>query len=99
MDREPVDWSARAARRGVSFAATVRLADGREVRALVSNLSYERCQLIAEAELFVGDTIVLNLPDRGWVEGQVRWTADDRAGVRFLSDSSEAENGRARIGA
>jgi hypothetical protein len=73
------------------------LGDGREVRALVTNLSYEGCQLLAEAELCVGETLVLTLADRGSVQAQVRWTAGDKAGIKFLSDDS-SELRRARIG-
>ena len=97
MDREQVDWSARSARRPTAHSAKVRLADGREVRALVTNLSYDGCQLLAEAELCVGETFVLTLSDRGSIEAQVRWTAGDRAGIKFLSENS-AEQRRARIG-
>lgn len=98
MEREPIDWSMRSPRRGVSFLATVRLSEGGEIRALVTNLSYQGCQLEAEGELLVGDTLVLVLPDRGSIEGQVRWTVGDRAGIRFLSGESVGEQRRARIG-
>jgi hypothetical protein len=97
MDREPMDWSARSPRRPTAHSATITLNDGREVRALVTNLSYEGCQLFAEAELCVGDTLGLTLPDRGSIQAQVRWTAGDKAGIKFLSDDS-SEQRRARIG-
>jgi hypothetical protein len=97
MDREPIDWSARSPRRPTAHSATVVLGDGREVRALVTNLSYDGCQLLAEAELCVGETLVLTLPERGSTEAQVRWTAGDKAGIKFLTEDS-AEKRRARIG-
>jgi hypothetical protein len=97
MDREPADWSARSPRRATAHSASVTLGDGREVRALVTNLSYDGCQILAEAELCVGETFVLTLADRGSIEAQVRWTAGDKAGIKFLSEDS-AEQRRARIG-
>ena len=98
MDREPSDWTGRQERRPTAHHATICLADGREARALVTNLSYNGCQLVTEVELSVGETLVLILPGRGSIDAQVRWTADDRAGIRFLTGDSASEQRRARIG-
>lgn len=98
MDREPVDWSSRSPRRPTAHQATICLDNGRQVRALVTNLSYDGCQVLAEAELTVGETLILILSDRGSIEAQVRWTADDRAGIKFLTGNSPSEQRRARIG-
>jgi hypothetical protein len=78
--------------------ATICLGDGREARSLVTNLSYDGCQLVTEAVLSVGETLVLILPGRGSIDAQVRWIADERAGVRFLTGTSPSEQRRARIG-
>lgn len=75
----------------------MRLGDGRDVRALVSSLSCDGCQLLAEARLSVGESLVLTLPDRGSFEAQVRWTAGDRAGIKFVTEDSP-ERRRAGIG-
>jgi hypothetical protein len=48
--------------------------------------------------LSVGETLVLILPGRGSIDAQVRWIADERAGVRFLTGTSPSEQRRARIG-
>jgi hypothetical protein len=64
----------------------VSLGDGREVSALVTNVSSEGCQLLADVQFSVGETVTLNLPGRGSVRAQVRWTAGERAGVRFLTE-------------
>lgn len=98
MDREPADWSSRSPRRPTAHQATICFGNGREVRALVTNLSYDGCQVIAEAELTVGETLVLVLADRGSIDAQVRWTAEDRAGIKFLTGNSASEQRRARIG-
>lgn len=97
MDRGPEDRSARSPAGRANHAATVRLGDGREVTALVTNLSDDGCQLLAEADLSVGETLVVTLPDRDPIEAQVRWTAGDKAGIRFLNEDPP-EQRRARIG-
>jgi hypothetical protein len=98
MEREVADWNMRSSRRAVSHGATARLADGQSIRVLVTDLSYEGCQILAETEFSVGDTIVLVLQNRGSSEAQVRWTDGDRAGVQFLLGKSTLEQRRARIG-
>ena len=98
MDREPSDWSGRPTGRPTAQQATICLGDGREARAIVTNLSNNGCQLVAEVELSVGETLALILPGRGPIDAQVRWTADDRAGVRFLTGDSPSEQRGARIG-
>ena len=99
VERETIDWKAReSSRRGVSHRATIQLPDGQLLSALVTNLSYSGCQLLAEGALVVGETISLTLPGRGTQDAQVRWTAGDCAGLQFLLGQSFAEGRRARIG-
>ena len=99
MEREPIDWKARqGARNGVSFRGSVKAPGGREVAALITNISYSGCQLLAETSLVVGETVRLSILGRGSMEAQVRWTAGDRAGLEFLLGASQVEERRARIG-
>lgn len=98
MKREVVDWNLRTGRRTVSHMATVRTGDRRTVRALVTNLSFEGCQLFVAGALYVGEKVTVEIPGRGAIDGQVRWYADDRAGVRFLLGDSVGEARRLRIG-
>ncbi len=99
MEREPIDWKARAStRRGVSHRARISLADGRDILALVTNLSYNGCHLLSEGSLDVGETLVVNLAGRGSLSAQVRWIAGDCAGLQFLLGDSSVEDRRARIG-
>lgn len=93
MDSEKADWSARPGR-SPAQSASVTLGDGRKVEALATNVSPEGCQLLADAHWSVGETLVLTLADRGSIRAQVRWTAGDRAGIKFLSEGS-AEQRRA----
>lgn len=98
MKREPVDWSARGGRRPVSHKASVRTGEGVEYRALVTNLSFEGCHLLIDGDLTIGETVTVNVPGRGAIEGQVRWYNDDRAGIRFNLGDSVKKARRNRIG-
>lgn len=98
MQRDITDWSARAQRKAISRIGTARLSDGREVRVLVRNISYEGCELLSDADLMVGETLLLTLAGSGSCEAQIRWIADDRSGVCFLAGQSPVELRRARIG-
>jgi len=99
VEREPIDWKARqSARNGVSFRGSVKSPGGREAAALITNISYSGCQVLAEASLVVGEKILLSIQGRGSMEAQVRWTAGDRAGLEFLLGKSHIEERRARIG-
>jgi hypothetical protein len=99
VEREPIDWKARqGARKAVSFRGSVKVPGGREVAALITNMSYSGCQVLAETKLVVGDTIQLSIAGRGSMEAQVRWTAGDSAGLQFLLGQSQVEERRARIG-
>ena len=99
MERETVDWKSRQnVRNGVSFRGSVKASEGRAAAALITNISYSGCQLLAETSLVVGETVILTIPGRGSMEAQVRWTAGDSAGLEFLLGHSHAEQRRARIG-
>lgn len=99
MEREIIDWKAReSSRRGVSHRGSVKLPNGQIFPVLVTNLSYSGCQLLAEGELVVGETVSLTLAGRGTQDAQVRWTAGDCAGLQFLLGQSNVEERRARIG-
>ena len=99
MEREPIDWKARqSSRQRGSHRGSVTVPDGQTFAALITNLSYSGCQLLAETRLVVGEKVSLALPGRGSLEAQVRWTAGDCAGLQFLLGQSHVEERRARIG-
>ena len=81
MEREQQDWLSRSARRHVSLTGTARRADGSSLRVLVSNLSYEGCNLLCDKRLDMGEVIDLTVPGLGTMSAQVRWTAEERAGL------------------
>ena len=97
MEREPVDWLPRAVRRRTNLVGNMSWPDGTTARALVSNISYEGCQVWSDHELYQGETFSLALPGYGNIEAQIRWAAEGTAGVRFLLGAA-ADERRARIG-
>jgi hypothetical protein len=98
MEREQQDWLSRAARRNVSLTGSARRADGSNLRLLVSNLSYEGCTVFSEKRLLMGEVVKVTVPGLGMLDAQVRWTAEDKAGLSFLLGKSVQEERRARLG-
>jgi PilZ domain len=98
MEREQRDWLSRSARRRVSFAGTATRADGSSLRVLVSNLSYEGCNLLCDKRLDRGEIVDVTVPGLGTMSAQVRWIAEERAGLSFLLGKSMQEERRARLG-
>jgi hypothetical protein len=51
---------------------------------LVSDVSYSGCQFRSEERFKSGETVELRIIKRGAIEAEIRWTADGRAGARFI---------------
>ncbi|HEY7005740.1 MAG TPA: PilZ domain-containing protein [Sphingomicrobium sp.] len=98
MEREPIDWLPRAARRRVSLTGFARWEDGSTATVLVSNISYEGCHLWSDHEFANGEILDLTLPRYGKIEAQIRWVTGGSAGANFLLGASVVEARRARIG-
>ena len=98
MEREPVDWKVRGVRRAVSRTALLVRADGRQARVLVSDISYEGCQLLTEQQFEKGECVTFTMPGTGTIDAQVRWVSGDGVGLRFLLGKSALEERRARLG-
>jgi hypothetical protein len=98
MEREQQDWRKRAPRRKVSLSGVAYCDDGSQHRMVVTNMGYDGCHIIAERCLSVGETLKLSIPGMGIVAVQVRWAADEQAGVRFLVGTTAVEDRRARLG-
>lgn len=97
MKREPADWVPRAGRRRASLTGVGRWDDGSSARILVSNISYEGCQIWSDHDFSCGETLELALAGHSNIKAQVRWTMNGRAGARFLTGNL-ADDRRARIG-
>jgi hypothetical protein len=93
-----MDWVKRSGRRNVSLIGSAELPDGTSTRVLLSDLSYEGCQLVAEQDLEVGEVIRLTIPDMGTMQAWVRWVVDGKVGLRFALGGSVTDDRRLRIG-
>jgi hypothetical protein len=98
MQREPIDWKPRRPRRRTNLVAVVMSSDGVERRVLVSDLTYDGCQILGGHELMVGEAATLRMAGKGAIEAQVRWTDGDKAGLKFLVEGSALEQRRLRLG-
>ena len=85
MPRQP-GWISRDERDPVSLSGVVRLADGREIAASVTDLSRDGCRIESEETLKIGDVVTVNAAPLGYVEGTVRWSLFGTAGVRFVRE-------------
>lgn len=98
LGRTIAEWVARAPRRRVGLPAVVHRNDGTAVPGQVSNVSYEGCHFLSEADIDVGESLILELPGRGTVTAQVRWREDVEYGLRFVLQVEGRDARRARIG-
>lgn len=76
----------RRPRRNVEFGAFAEHADGTESVLTLSNLSYDGCQLISAENFRIGERVKLNLPRRGQILAEIRWSAEGKAGALFVLD-------------
>lgn len=98
LGRTISDWIARASRRKVSLPAAIFREDGTSVLGQITDLSYDGCHLLSEADFYVGESFTLALPGRGRVPAQVRWRDDIKYGLRLIVETSGKDARRARIG-
>jgi hypothetical protein len=61
-------------------------------------MSYDGCHIWSDHELSPGETIILMIPTKGEIEGQLRWIRGGRAGVKFLDGGRAVDERRARLG-
>lgn len=83
-DFDPSDRAGQ--RRDVELGAFAERADGSEVALTVSNISYDGCQLTSDENFQIGESLKLNLPSRGQILAEIRWTAEGKAGASFIGD-------------
>jgi len=50
----------------------------------VRNISYTGCQLASDDGFAKGEIVELRIIKRGAMQAEVRWSADGRAGARFI---------------
>lgn len=60
------------------------LSESRDSDVFVSQLSYEGCQFRSDDAFETGELVELRIIKRGAVQAEVRWSAEGRAGARFV---------------
>ena len=73
----------RAERHPVSMRGFA-LSPTRDSDVRVRNISYTGCQLASDDKFAKGEIVELRIIKRGAMEAEVRWSADGRAGARFI---------------
>jgi hypothetical protein len=51
----------------------------------ITNLSFGDCEISSSATFAMGERLRLHLRGQGWIEAQVSWTSDNKAGLTFLT--------------
>lgn len=96
IERPQSTWVKRDRKR-MSLTGVAYRADGGWVRVHMTNLSYDGCHLLTDAQFDLGESLTLVMPRMQHQSVQVRWIKDGQAGVRFVGTSAVADR-RARIG-
>ena len=52
---------------------------------MITDLTFDDCQITSAATFEVGERVNLQLQGQGWIEAQVKWTIGDRAGMTFVT--------------
>jgi hypothetical protein len=65
------------------------LGEGRDSDVEVSDVSYDGCQIRSDDKFKKGEVVELRIIKRGAIEGEVRWSANGRAGVCFVGKADE----------
>lgn len=82
--RPKIDRESRSIRRVDIF---VHRQDGREVAALLTNISSRGVQLKTSEELCSDELVRIDIPRLGGVAARIRWTSDGFAGAELLPHS------------
>ncbi|MGD9664029.1 MAG: PilZ domain-containing protein [Novosphingobium sp.] len=86
---KPATDRRKAPRRVITFGFDIVEA-GSNQRILILDLSRTGLRLQTAANLAVGETIEVEIPEAGLVEARIMWRADDEFGAMFASPISQA---------
>ncbi|UUR09351.1 PilZ domain-containing protein [Sphingomonas glaciei] len=87
-----MDWARAEERRGVEIPAIAYRQDGKRLGVLMSDLSYDGCQLKVHDNIAADEEITLVIFELGAeVLATVKWVRDETLGVRFGEMSKAAE--------
>lgn len=82
--RSEVERESRSTKRVPVF---VHHQDGREIAAVLTNISNHGCQLASAAVLASDELVRIEFPRVGGLAARICWASDGLAGVEFIPDS------------
>lgn len=89
-----MDWARSQERRGVEIPAIAYRSDGKRLGVLISDLSYDGCQLSVSENIQPDEKLTIVIFELGAeILATVRWRQGNRHGVRF--DEVRGENSQA----
>jgi hypothetical protein len=90
------DMKEREPRRAVSLDAFAHLPDGSMLRVIVVDLTYDGCKITTPVALLKGIKVKLAVLRLGSFDAEVRWYADEHAGLKFIGNEEASEPQRER---
>jgi len=84
MREKFLDWARSQERRGVEIPAIAYRSDGKRLGVLISDLSYDGCQLSVSEDIQPDEKLTIVIFELGTeILATVRWRQGNRHGVRF----------------
>ncbi|MBA2466248.1 MAG: PilZ domain-containing protein [Sphingomonas sp.] len=79
-------WVPRNERVRDDVDATVHRRDDSEVAVRLINMSFEGCGMAAGFPFEAGERVRIAIVGQGYIEAEMRWSCDERAGAVFLCE-------------
>lgn len=84
MRKDLVDWARSQERRQVEITAIAYRADDTRMGVVISNLSYDGCELTSAYSLKAGEQLIIVVWEKGAeLNATVQWCRDRKAGILF----------------
>lgn len=78
----------REQRKPVKLWASVFPCEGPSIAVIIVDMTYDGCKLTTPVPLEIGSKVKLSVPKLGTLNAEVRWYADEYAGLRFIHAES-----------
>ena len=82
-------WRQRESRTTTWVKATVANESGKDICAVITNVSNCGCRLKAEQSFEVGEVVRLVVPGLGALSAKIRWSDRGQAGAEFIAGSDD----------
>jgi hypothetical protein len=79
-------WIPRNERVAININAIAQRSDDTKVSVRLVNMSFKGCEMTAVDPFEVGERVRIQIDRQGFIEAEVRWSSDGRAGVEFLCE-------------